>query len=31
VRIWVVTPFEFGRHMNRLKKITVIEELTARK
>lgn len=31
VRTWVVTPFEYGRHMNRLKKITVIEELTARK
>jgi ribose 5-phosphate isomerase B len=31
VRTWIVTPFEYGRHMNRLKKITVIEELTARK
>lgn len=31
VRTWMTTPFEGGRHANRLKKITLIEEKTARK
>jgi ribose 5-phosphate isomerase B len=31
VRTWVITPFEYGRHMNRLKKITLIEDRTTRK
>ena len=26
VRTWMITPFEGGRHLNRLKKITLIEE-----
>lgn len=28
VRTWMTTPFEGGRHINRLKKITLIEEKT---
>lgn len=28
VRIWITTPFEAGRHIDRLKKITFIEEKT---
>jgi ribose 5-phosphate isomerase B len=31
VRTWMTTPFEGGRHANRLKKITLIEEKTAKK
>ncbi|MDA8215481.1 MAG: ribose 5-phosphate isomerase B [Nitrospiraceae bacterium] len=31
VRTWMTTPFEGGRHANRLKKITLIEEKTIRK
>jgi ribose 5-phosphate isomerase B len=31
VRTWMTTPFEGGRHANRLKKITLIEEKTVRK
>lgn len=31
VRTWITTPFEGGRHTNRLKKITLIEEKTTRK
>ncbi|HAK89927.1 MAG TPA: ribose 5-phosphate isomerase B [Nitrospiraceae bacterium] len=31
VRTWITVPFEAGRHVNRLKKITLIEEKTARK
>ncbi len=30
VRTWMTTPFEGGRHANRLKKITLIEEKTVR-
>ncbi len=30
VRTWVTTPFEHGRHMNRLKKITLIERGASR-
>lgn len=30
VRIWMTTPFEGGRHLNRLKKITFIEEKTTK-
>lgn len=28
VRTWIITPFEGGRHINRLKKISLIEEKT---
>jgi ribose 5-phosphate isomerase B len=28
VRTWMITPFEGGRHVNRLKKISLIEEKT---
>ncbi len=28
VRVWMTTPFEGGRHTNRLRKITLIEEKT---
>lgn len=31
VRTWMTTPFEGGRHIDRLKKITLIEEKTIRK
>jgi ribose 5-phosphate isomerase B len=31
VRTWMTTPFEGGRHANRLKKITLIEEKTVRR
>jgi ribose 5-phosphate isomerase B len=30
VKTWITTPFEGGRHLNRLKKITLIEEKTIR-
>ncbi|MDI6729506.1 MAG: ribose 5-phosphate isomerase B [Thermodesulfovibrionales bacterium] len=31
VRTWMTTPFEGGRHANRLRKITLIEEKTVRR
>ncbi len=31
VRTWIITPFEYGRHLNRLKKIALIEDRTVRK
>lgn len=31
VRTWMTTPFEGGRHINRLKKITLIEEKTIKR
>jgi len=31
VRTWLCTPFEGGRHLNRLKKITLIEEKNIKK